>query len=95
MPAPLQHVHRQDRRVGHLHEENLVAGDLGDGARVALERQRMETVEQHTEAWMIGLSDDVPHPLVRVHVPAPGQRFITNAQTARTGVFRQQAQVID
>ncbi len=47
MAAPLQHIHRQKRRVGHLHEEDLVARDLRDGARIALQRQGMKTVEQH------------------------------------------------
>ena len=95
MPAPLQHVHGQDRRVGHLHEEDLVAGNFGDGARIALERQRVKAVEQHAEAWVIGLTDDVPHLLIGVHMPAPGQRFVTDSQTARAGAFGQQAQVVD
>jgi hypothetical protein len=44
---------------------------------------------------VIGLAHDVPHLLIGVDVPAPGQRFVTDAQPARAGVFGQQAQVID
>ncbi|MNZ53895.1 hypothetical protein D3C78_717840 [compost metagenome] len=79
MPAPLQHVHGQDRCVGHLHEEDLVAGNLGDGTWIALERQGVKAVQQHAKAWMIGLTHDVPHLLIGVHMPAPGQRFVTDA----------------
>lgn len=95
MPAPFQDIHGQDRRVGHLHEEDLVAGNLGDRTRIALEGQGMEAVEQHAEAGVIGLAHNVPDLLISIHVPAPGQRFITDPQAARTGAFGQQAQVID
>ena len=95
MPAPLQHIHGQDRRVGHLHKENLVAGDLRDATRVALERQGVEAVEQHTEAWVIDLAHQVPHLLPGVHMLAPRQGFIADAQAALARVFGQQAQVIE
>ncbi len=95
MAAPLQHIHRQDRRVGHLHKEDLVAWDLGDGSWVALERQGMEAVEQHAEAWVINLTHQIPHLLPGVHVLAPGQCFITDAQATAPGMFGQQAQVIE
>ncbi|MNO97563.1 hypothetical protein D3C76_892740 [compost metagenome] len=95
MPAPLQHIHGQDRCIGHLHEENLVAGNLGDGARVTLERQGVETVEQYAEARMIGLADNVPHLLPGIDVTTPGQRFVTDTQASRAGAFGQQAQIVD
>ncbi|MNP79245.1 hypothetical protein D3C76_1770370 [compost metagenome] len=55
----------------------------------------MEAVEQHAEARVIGLTDDVPDLLVGVYVTPPSQRFVTDAQTARASVFSQQAQIID
>ncbi|MNC08247.1 hypothetical protein D3C75_558280 [compost metagenome] len=95
MPAPLQHVHGQDRCVSHLHEENLVAGNLGDSTWIALERQGVKAVQQHAEAWVIGLTHDVPHLLPGVHMPAPGQRFVADAQATCPGVLSQQSQVVD
>ncbi|MCY1424348.1 hypothetical protein D9M71_400880 [compost metagenome] len=95
MPAPLQHVHVQQRRVGHLHEEDLVAGNLGDGARVALERQGVEAVQQHTQGRVVGLAHQVPDLLPAVHVAAPGQGLVADAQVACAGAFGQQAQVVD
>jgi len=95
MPAPFQHVHGQDGRIGHLHEEDLVAGNVGDGARVALERQRVETVEQHTQGRVIGLPDDVPDLLIGIHVAAPRQGFIADAQATLAGAFAQLAQIVD
>ena len=50
MPAPLQHIHGQDRGIGHLHEEDLLARDLVDATRIALERQGVEAVEDHPRA---------------------------------------------
>ena len=31
---PLQDIHYQQRRIGELHEEDLVAGYLGDSGRI-------------------------------------------------------------
>ncbi|MNN75915.1 hypothetical protein D3C81_1922480 [compost metagenome] len=55
----------------------------------------MEAVEQHAEARVIGLTHDVPDLLISIHVTAPRQRFVTNAQAARAGMLGQQAQIID
>lgn len=93
--APLQHIHGQDRRIGHLHEEDLVAGDVADRAGVTFERQGVEAVEDHPECRVVGLAHQVPHLLVSVDVAAPGQRFVTNAQATLAGMFAQQAQVVD
>ncbi|MND96784.1 hypothetical protein D3C80_890860 [compost metagenome] len=95
MPAPLQYVHGQDRRVGHLHEENLVPRNLSDCTRVALERQGVEAVQDHAEIRVIGLAHDVPDLLVRIDVAPPGQGFITDAQATLARVLGQQAQVVD
>lgn len=95
MAAPLQHIHGQDRGVGHLYEEDLVAGDVADRARVALQRQGMEAVEDHPKGRVVGLAHQVPDLLVGVHVAAPSQRFVADAQAAFAGVLGQQAQVVD
>ncbi|MNZ60154.1 hypothetical protein D3C78_782160 [compost metagenome] len=95
MPAPLQHIHGQQRRVGHLHEEDLVAGDIGEAGRIALDRQGMEAVEQHAQCRMIGLADDVPHLLPGVHMTAPGKRLVADTQPAITGALGQLAEVVD
>ncbi|RMS00924.1 hypothetical protein ALP75_204765 [Pseudomonas syringae pv. actinidiae] len=94
MAAPFQHVHRQNRRIGHLHEEDLVAGDLRNRARVALERQCVEAVEQHTQRRMINLTHQVPDLLPGIDVLAPRQRFITDTQVAGASTLGQQTQVI-
>ena len=93
--APLQHVHRQDRCVSHLYEENLVARDVADRARVALQRQGMETVEDHPEGRVVSLAHQVPDLLVGVDVAAPGQRFVTDTQATLASMFGKQAQVVD
>src|SRR5207253_7352601 len=45
VPAPLQNIHGQNRCVGHLQEKDLVARNLGDGPRIALERQGVKAVQ--------------------------------------------------
>ncbi|MCY1416818.1 hypothetical protein D9M71_323350 [compost metagenome] len=95
VPAPLQHVHGQDRRVGHLHEEDLLPGNLGETAGIALDRQGVEAVQQHAEGGMVGLADDVPDLLPGVHMAAPGERLVADAQAARAGAFGQLAEVVD
>ena len=83
MARPLQHVHREQRRIGHLQEEDLSPGIVGDAARVVLQRQRVEAVEDQargadgrraarsSQAWPYS-----------VDVAAPGQRLVADAQVA-------------
>ena len=76
--APLEHVHRDHRRVGELEEEDLLAGDLADRGRVAAAREDVERVEAGAEVRMVGQLDDPPGVAVVVDVrcprPAPRRR---------------------
>ena len=47
------------------------------------------------EGRVIDLAHQVPHLLPGVHMLAPGQRFIANAQATAPSAFGQQAQVIE
>ncbi len=55
MPTPLQHIHCQQRRIGELYEEDPLARDIDDAARVIAQRQRMETVENHPQCRIVDL----------------------------------------
>ena len=94
MPTPLQHVHRQHRRVSHLHKKDFVAGNLGDSCGITLERERMKAVEQYAEGRMIDLTHQIPHLLPGVHVTPPSQGLVTDPQVARTGALGQQRQIV-
>jgi hypothetical protein len=78
MAAPLQHVHREPRRVRHLEKKYLVAGNLRNRGGIVAERQNMEAVDDHAQVRMVGLRDDRPRVLVVADVPSPGQRFIAD-----------------
>ena len=54
VPRPLQHVHRQQRRVGHLQEEDALARNRGDARGIVLQRERVEAVEDETQVRMVG-----------------------------------------
>jgi hypothetical protein len=80
VPRPLQHVHRQERRVGHLQEEDALARNRGDAGGVVLQRERVETVEDEAQVRMVGSGDDLPRLAVQAHVAAPRQRLVADAQ---------------
>src|SRR5439155_14198897 len=82
VPGPLQHVHRQQRRVGELQEENLVAGYLRNAGRVVAQRKRMEAVEDQAQMRMIGALDDRPRLRIELHRPAPGKGLEADAEIA-------------
>ena len=94
MATPLQHIHCQNRRVGHLHKEDFVTRDLRNCTGISLERQGVEAVEQHTQIRVVDVANQIPDLLPRVDVAPPRQRFVTNAQVARASPLGQQAQVI-
>ena len=49
MAAPVEQVHVDQRRIGELDDEDLVAGDGADRVDVDLARQRVEAVEDQAD----------------------------------------------
>ena len=52
MPAPGQHVHAQQRRVGQLQEEDLLARYLFDRRRIVAAGQDVEAVQADPDLIM-------------------------------------------
>ena len=82
VPAPVEQVHVDQRRVGKLDDEDLVAGDRADRVDVDLARQRVEAVEDQADIRVVGAAHDLPGVAVVVDVPAPGERLVADAQAA-------------
>ena len=85
---PLQHIHDQERRVGELHEENLLSWNLGDTSRIVAQRQGVKAVDDQPEMRMVGALDDSPSLRIQLHCPAPSKRLKTYAQVAPRGALR-------
>ena len=92
MPAPLQHVHPQVRRVRELEEEDLLAGDLGDRVQVGAALEDVEGVQADAERGWSAAADDPPRVVVLAHVAAPGERLVRDperrARAARSASAR-------
>ena len=73
--APLQEVQGDHRRVGDLHEDDLLARDLLDRRRVAASGEDVEGVQTDPEVRAVGELDDPPRVAVVVDVGAPGERL--------------------
>jgi len=93
VPRPLQHVHRQQRRVGHLQEEDALARDRRDAGRIVPQRQGVKAVEDEAEMRMVSLHDDLPGLSVKAHVAAPGERLVADAQVSPGGALGQRMQL--
>ena len=85
VPAPREHVHREERGVRHLDEEDLVGGDGLDRLGVVPLRQDVEAVEAEADACMVGEAHDASGRLVAVDESAPGERLIGDANTEPLG----------
>ena len=88
---PAQHVHLQPRRIGQLHEEQLV--HLRDPGRVVAQSQRMEAVDDEAERRVIHRLYDPPRMRPALHMPAPAECLIPHAQSPGGGAFRHRPQV--
>ena len=75
MPAPGQHVEAELRRVRQLHQKDLVGRDRLDRQRRKRRRQRVKTVENDADRFVIGAPHDLPGVAVVVDVTSPGQRL--------------------
>ena len=87
MPAPLQNIHGEPRRVGELEEEDSLAGNIRDSRGIVSKRENVEAVEDESEMRVIDRLDDRPGIRVMANVLAPGQRFVPDAQVARGGAL--------
>ena len=75
-------IHLEHRRIGDLHDEELLRPYIPDAAGRDAPRQRVEAVEHETERGMIDIADQRPGIAMVVDVPTPGQRLIADSQTA-------------
>lgn len=93
MAAPLQDVHREQRGVGELEEEDLLAGDVLDALGVGAPGQDVEAVQAGAECRVVGRLDDAPGVVVRADVPSPGERLVGDADVKLLGEVGQLAQL--
>ncbi len=93
VPAPLEHVHAQFRRVGELEEEQLVGVDGVQPGQVVASGEHVEAVQAQPEGGMVGAPDDLGRVPPGVDVPAPGQRLVGDAESAGGGPLGEGVQV--
>jgi hypothetical protein len=93
MQAPLAHVHAQSWRVGQLHVEDLLAGDLRKFSRVVRARQDMEAVQAHPECRVISPPNDAPRMVVRADA-APWNPLVGESQSALGGEIRHSRELL-
>ena len=91
MAAPLQHVHRESRRIGELQEKDPLAGNVGDAGGLVAEREDVEAVEHQAEVRVIGFAHDRESIRIMAHVLAPGERLVGDAQPAIGGALGQRS----
>jgi hypothetical protein len=94
VPAPLQDVHRQIRRVGELQEEDPVAGDGVDRGQVGAAREDVERIQAGPERRVTGGLDDPPRVVVFADVAAPGKRLVRDLQAALAGAGRERVELL-
>ena len=106
VPAPLEHVHVQQRGVGHLEEPDPVtryAGQqLGQGGAVVAAGEQVEGVDGQRHGRVVGAAYGFPGLGDPVDVPSPGQRLVgdRDAVLGREGaelvqLLRGQVEVVD
>ncbi len=96
MAAPLQDVHREQRGVGQLEEEDLLAGDVRDAFDVlgtGAAGEDVEAVQAGAERRMAGRVDDAPGVVVGADVPSPRERLVGDADAEVLGQVGQSRQL--
>jgi hypothetical protein len=88
VPAERQHIRIDPRCIRKLHEENLVARELGDGRGVVTQRKGVKAVEDQAEVRLIRALHCLESLGEVVDLRAPSQRFETDAQAMLGGTLR-------
>lgn len=89
MTAPVKEIHVNQRRIGELHDKDLVAGNGADRIRINLAGQGVETVENNADIGVIGATNYLPGVAMIVDVATPGQRLVANPDTVSGSTFAQ------
>ena len=94
VPAPRQLVHGQSWCVGNLHQENAVARNGRQRAKIGLAGKNVKRIETQTHRFVIGATDNLPAVSVVVDMPTPRQRLVGDADTVFGGVFAESREVV-
>gem|GEM_PF-3149289 len=95
MPAPLQHIHAQQRRIGQLHEKDPFTRNLDDCVGIVAQGEGVEAVEDDAQRRMVDLLHQRPDIAPGLHVTAPGQGLVTDPQATRTGALGDEGEVAE
>ena len=79
VPAPREHVHREQRRVRQLHEEDLLGRDRLDRLGSVALGEDVEAVEADADARVIRHAHDARRLLVAVDEAPPRERLVGDA----------------
>ena len=91
--GPGQHVHAQQRRVGQLHEEDLLRRDVLDRRRVPAPGEDVEAVQAGAHTGVVGEVHDPLGPLEVVDEPPPRERLVGQAHAVALGQLPEPAQL--
>ena len=93
VPAQRQRVHDERRRIGHLHEGDLLGRQGGDRLdRIAADAD-VKAVEHNPEVVAIGGAHDVPGRGPVLHPPPPGERLVADPHAVLAGEIGQFGEV--
>src|SRR3546814_8299166 len=81
VPAPVQQVHVDARRIGELHDEDAVAWNRPDRLDVDSSRQGVEGIENEPDAGMFGAAHDLPGIAVVVDVSPRSEEHTSELQS--------------
>ena len=93
VPAQRQRVHGERRRIGDLHERDLLGRQGGDRLdRIAADAD-VKAVEHNPEIVAIGGAHDVPGRGPVLHPPPPGERLVADPHAVLAGEIGQFGEV--
>ncbi len=82
MPAPVDDVHIEPRRVGELHQRDLVARDRADGLESVWSAKMWKLFEGESHRRMAGAPHHLPGIAVIADMASPGQRLEADPHAA-------------
>ena len=94
MPAPVEQVHLDERRVSQLDDEDAIAGDGADRLDIDPPGERVEGVEDQPDVRMVRAPDDLPGVAMVADVPAPGERLVADAQAASRRQLAERLEIV-
>ncbi|MNG72908.1 hypothetical protein D3C79_313420 [compost metagenome] len=95
MPAPFDHLHVHQWRIGQLQEADFLRRYIVQLIEVIAQRQNMKTVQHQPQRRAVDGANPFPGLAIAIYMPPPGERLVPHHHALLLRQGRQTPQILN